>query len=160
MPFSVFHISGYMAQFCEQKTQTHAECLIHCYTSNSLAVLELQLSHQSCDTSWTHTSAFNMFLQFADLSANWKRHQSRSLSLSLLILHFFYFLFLSFCLHLYLSFPCLLFSIVLWASSSARNSSGISWIFLDVYALSIRRVARAFNSVCLNVEKQVSMLFD
>lgn len=95
MPYSVFHISGYMAQFCEQKTQTHAECHIHCYTSNSLAVLELQLSHQSCDTSWTHTSAFNMFLQFADLSANWKRHQSRSLSLSLLTLHFFYFLFLS-----------------------------------------------------------------
>lgn len=128
MPFSVFHISGYMAQFCEQKTQTHAECLIHCYTSNSLAVLELQFWHQSCDSSWTHTSAFNMFLQFADLSANWKRHQSRSLSLSLLTLHFFLLPF-----SFVLSRPLSLFSLPALFNRSLGKfiSSQFKWNFVN-----------------------------
>lgn len=124
----------------------------------TLTLLALQLSHLSCNnksnysyTRLTHTFAFNMFLQFADLSANWKRHQSRFLSLSLSHFSNSHTVF-----HRSLSHTHTHTQRVHQLAIQAEFRE----MFFDVYALRIRHVARAFNSVCLSVGKQVSILFD
>lgn len=157
MPCSVFHISAHTGHSFVDKKDTQGHTHRHCYTSNSLtdgaatstqpSVMQQKQLHEMN----SHFS-FNMFLQFADLSANWKRHQSRALS-------FFPSSSLALSVSLFSLAFSLLFSIIL---SHRVHQLAIQVefreMFFDVYALRIRHVARAFKSVCLSVEKQVCYL--